>query len=201
MADLLNSAQRFASRAAHETRRQAERAMLELDIRRLEGRIEKEEAAIGRLLYPLLADGTLKVDVPGIESHIEEIRRTSVEVAQKRTEVAALRTDTAEALSVEEASKNLQEALARHRGPVDFSVDDPVVRAITEYGDRCRKHDDAGAAEASRKVYEAITRHIGPRDFASDERLVRALSEYGAACRAQGSPAESQPPAEPVENA
>lgn len=88
--------------------------------------------------------------------------------------------------SVHEASTHLYEAMTHHFGPVDLSATDPVVRAVTEFGQRCREHDAAGEAVASAHVYEALSHHFGPRDFAANDPLVVALSEYAQACREAG---------------
>jgi hypothetical protein len=88
--------------------------------------------------------------------------------------------------TVHQASTHLYEALSHHFGPVDLSANDPIVRAISEFGQRCREHDGAGEAAASAHVYEALSRHFGPRDFAANDPLVVALSEYAQACRDAG---------------
>lgn len=88
--------------------------------------------------------------------------------------------------SVQQASTHLYEALSRHFGPLDLGANDPVVLAISEYGQRCREHDEEGMSAASARVYEALSHHFGPRDFAADDPLVIALSEYGQACREAG---------------
>lgn len=88
--------------------------------------------------------------------------------------------------TVSQASAHLYEALSHHFGPLDLSATDPVVRAISEYGQRSREHDERGIAEASRRVYEALTHHFGPRDLGANDPVVIALSEYGQACREAG---------------
>ncbi|WP_322796435.1 hypothetical protein [Tepidiforma sp.] len=93
-------------------------------------------------------------------------------------------TDPEEA--VKQASAHLYEALTHHYGPLDLAAHQPIVRAISEYGQRCREHDEEGQAVASRHVYEALTHHFGPRDLAANDPVVRALAEYGEACRRAG---------------
>jgi hypothetical protein len=88
--------------------------------------------------------------------------------------------------SVSEASAQLYEALSHHFGPLDLSATDPVVRAISEYGQRCREHDEEGIKRASAHVYEALTHHFGPRDLGATDPVVKALSAYGQACREAG---------------
>jgi len=93
-------------------------------------------------------------------------------------------TDPEEA--VKQASAHLYEALTHHYGPLDLAAHQPIVRAISEYGQRCREHDEAGQEIASRHIYEALTHHFGPRDLAANDPIVKALSEYGEACRRAG---------------
>jgi hypothetical protein len=88
--------------------------------------------------------------------------------------------------AVKQASAHLYEAMTGHFGPLDLAAHQPLVKAISEYGQRCRERDEAGQQAASRKVYEALTHHFGPRDLAANDPVVRALSEYGEACRRAG---------------
>ena len=88
--------------------------------------------------------------------------------------------------SVSQASAHLYEALSHHFGPLDLSATDPVVRAISEYGQRCREHDEEGMKTASAHVDEALTHHFGPRDFGANDPVMFALSEYGQACKEAG---------------
>jgi hypothetical protein len=60
------------------------------------------------------------------------------------------------------------------------------VKAISEYGQRCRENDEAGIKEASKHVYEAMTHHFGPLDLGAHQPIVKALAEYGKACREAG---------------
>lgn len=93
-------------------------------------------------------------------------------------------TDTESA--VKQASAHLYEAMTHHYGPLDLAAHQPLVKAISEYGQRSRDHDDAGVAAASTHVYEALTRHFGPRDLSANDPVVRSLAEYGKACRDAG---------------
>jgi len=88
--------------------------------------------------------------------------------------------------SVEEASAHLYEALTHHFGPLDLSADQPLVRAISEYGQACREHDEEAIAKASERIWEVLSHHSERLDLGADDPLVKALSEYGAACRAAG---------------
>jgi hypothetical protein len=92
-------------------------------------------------------------------------------------------------LSTAEASTHLYEALSHHLGNLDMSATDPLVRAIAEYGQRCREHDEAGQAAASEHIYQALTHRFGPMDLAADQPVVRALAEFGEAYRAAGTKA------------
>ncbi len=87
---------------------------------------------------------------------------------------------------VQEASQHLYEALTRRFGPLDLGADQPLVRAVSEYGQASRAGDDGRINAASALVYTALTRHFGPLDLGAQEPIVRALAEYGTACRVAG---------------
>lgn len=87
---------------------------------------------------------------------------------------------------VKQASARLYEAMTHHYGPLDLSAHQPLVRAISEYGQRSREHNDEGVSQASTHVYEALTHHFGPRDLGANDPVVMALAEYGKACRDAG---------------
>ncbi len=97
---------------------------------------------------------------------------------------------TAETVSpednVHQASAHLYEALTHHFGPLDLGAHEPLVLAIAEYGQRCRKGDEALIHQASEHIYEAMTHHFGPRDLGAHDHITVALAEYGQACRAAG---------------
>ena len=88
--------------------------------------------------------------------------------------------------AVKAASSHLYEAMTHHYGPLDLSAHQPIVKAISEYGQHSRNHDEAGVARASGQIYEALTHHFGPQDHAANDGVVKALSEYGKACRDAG---------------
>lgn len=88
--------------------------------------------------------------------------------------------------AVKRASTHLYEALTHHFGPLDLSAHQPLVKAISEYGQRSREHDEEGMKKASQHVYEALTHHFGPRDLGANDPVVHALAEYGQACRDAG---------------
>ena len=89
-------------------------------------------------------------------------------------------------LTVAEASKHLWEAFSHHSITMDLAANDPLVRAISEYGDACRRDDDARVKLASAHVWEELSRHKVTLDLGADDPVVRALSEYGDACRREG---------------
>ncbi len=88
--------------------------------------------------------------------------------------------------AVKKASAHLYEAMTHHYGPLDLAAHQPLVKAISEYGQRSREHNDDGVKLASAHVYEALTHHFGPRDLAANDPVVKALAEYGQACRDAG---------------
>jgi hypothetical protein len=88
--------------------------------------------------------------------------------------------------AVKRASAHLYEAMTHHYGPLDLAAHQPLVKAISEYGQRSREHDEEGIKRASGHVYEALTHHFGPRDLGATDPVVHALAEYGQACRAAG---------------
>jgi len=94
--------------------------------------------------------------------------------------------DESRVISVEEASARLYEALTHHYGPLDLSADQPLVRAVVEYGERCRERDEEGIAQASAHIWQVLSHHSERLDLGARDPIVQALSEYGAACRAAG---------------
>ncbi len=87
---------------------------------------------------------------------------------------------------VKQASAHLYEAMTHHYGPLDLGAHQPLVKAISEYGQRSRERDDEGVTLASAHVYEALTHHFGPRDLGAHDPVVKSLVEYGKACRGAG---------------
>lgn len=94
--------------------------------------------------------------------------------------------DSMSTLSVEQASERLYEALTHHYGPLDLAANQPIVRAISEYGQRSREHNEAGIEAASKQIWQVLSHHSERLDLAANDPVVKALSEYGAACRAAG---------------
>lgn len=87
---------------------------------------------------------------------------------------------------IRQASAHLYEALTHKFGPLDLSAHQPIVLAISEYGQRAREHDDEGMSRAAELVYEALTHRFGPLDMGAQQPLVLALAEFGEACKAAG---------------
>jgi hypothetical protein len=66
------------------TWRCAQRARLELEVRRLESKVNSEKAALGELLFPLLDAGTLPVDLPEVHDHTRTIRELLAQIRRRR---------------------------------------------------------------------------------------------------------------------
>ncbi len=92
--------------------------------------------------------------------------------------MASVQAESAEA-RFHEASEHLYNALRDAFGR-SLSADQPIVRAISEYGQACRMGADWH--EASEHVYRALRFHLGGT-WGAHQPLMRALSEYGQACR------------------
>jgi hypothetical protein len=75
---------------AAKSKRQAQRGKLEIEAKRLSGKIDEEKNQIGQLLYPLLQSGQLTVDVPEVGDRMRAIAQIESEVAEKRAEIEAL---------------------------------------------------------------------------------------------------------------
>lgn len=88
--------------------------------------------------------------------------------------------------AVHEASAHLYEALTHHFGPLDLGAHEPLVLAIAEYGQQCRKGDNVSIDTASKHIFEALTHHFRPLDLGAHEPITVALAEFGKACRAAG---------------
>jgi hypothetical protein len=75
---------------AEKGKRQAQRGKLELDVRRLEGKVNEEKEAIGAALLPLLESGALSVDNEDVKAHVAEVARLRGEIEERRKEIAEL---------------------------------------------------------------------------------------------------------------
>ncbi|MFN0095157.1 MAG: hypothetical protein ACKVVT_10345 [Dehalococcoidia bacterium] len=93
---------------------------------------------------------------------------------------------SATVFSVSEASKHLWEALSHHQITMDLDAHDPLVQAISAYGQACRLHDDDKVAATSKHVWEELSRHKVTLDLGANDPVIKALSEYGDACRREG---------------
>jgi len=88
---LLSRAKEITGGLADTSKRQAQRGKLELEVRRLEGKVNDEKAAIGEAVYPLLDAGTLTTDAPGVSDHIAAIKSLLADIEAKRAEIDTLR--------------------------------------------------------------------------------------------------------------
>src|SRR5688572_23762714 len=93
---------------------------------------------------------------------------------------------SSETSTVEQASTHLYEALTHHYGPLDLGAADPLVKAISEYGQKSREGDEEGIKEASSHIWEALSHRKERLDLGANDPLVKALAEYGDACRREG---------------
>lgn len=72
------------------SKRQAQRGKLEIEVRRLESKVNSEKDAIGHLVFPLLEAGTLQVDSPDVQDHMKTIAELTGDIAERRAEIEAL---------------------------------------------------------------------------------------------------------------
>ena len=96
-----------------------------------------------------------------------------------------------QALSVSEASRHLWEALSHHAVTLDLAANDPLVLAISAYGQACREHDQARTDFASKRVWEELSRHRVTLDLGARTRWCgrspsTATPAAGPARRADG---------------
>jgi hypothetical protein len=91
---------------ADTTKRVSLRGKLEIEVRRIEGRIDDEKNGIGHDLFPEIEAGTLAVENASVKERLARIADLQAELAAKRAEMEALKEgddDTAEAGAKEEA--------------------------------------------------------------------------------------------------
>ncbi len=93
---------------------------------------------------------------------------------------------TSTAPTVADASKHLWEALSHHQIALDLGAHDPLVQAVSGYGQACRQHNEAAIATASAHVWEELGRHKATLDLGANDPFIRALSEFGDACKHEG---------------
>ena len=88
--------------------------------------------------------------------------------------------------AVHRASAHLYEALTHHFGPLDLGAHEPLVLAVSAYGQQCRAGDEDRIHAATHRIFEAMTHHFRPLDLGAHEPITVAISEFGSACRAAG---------------
>jgi hypothetical protein len=86
----LRKARELTGDVAAASKRQAQRGKLEIELRRLEGKVSSEKDAIGHALFPLLEAGTLQTDVADVQTHMATIKELSAEIAERRAEIDPL---------------------------------------------------------------------------------------------------------------
>jgi hypothetical protein len=106
-------------------------------------------------------------------NHVKSAKETMMAVADAQ-------------LDVHTASQHLWEALSHHQITMDVSAQDPLVMAISAYGQACRERDQEKIDAASRHVWEELSKHKTTLDLGADDPVVKALAEYGEACRREG---------------
>ena len=89
-------------------------------------------------------------------------------------------------LDVHTASQHLWEAFSHHQITMDVSAQDPIVLAVSAYGQACREGNQESIDAASKHVWEELSRHKTTLDLGADDPVVKALAEYGEACRREG---------------
>ncbi len=87
---------------------------------------------------------------------------------------------------VKTASGHLYEAFTHKFGPLDLGPHQPIVKAISEFGQRSREADDEAIHKAGEHIYEAMTHHFGKIDLGAHDPLIIAIAEFGKACRGAG---------------
>lgn len=90
---LLERSKTVASRAGSLARKQAQRAQLEVQRKRLQLRIDKEYAAIGRAIHPSLASGGPGSDNPTVKAALEKVRSLAGELEEKVSALKNLATE------------------------------------------------------------------------------------------------------------
>ena len=85
----LRKARELTGDVAAASKRQAQRGKLEIEVRRLEGKVSSEKDAIGHALFPLLEAGTLQTDVPEVQTHMAAIKDLMGEIGERRAELDA----------------------------------------------------------------------------------------------------------------
>ncbi len=87
---IFRKAREATGELAAASKRQAQRGKLELELRRLESKVNSEKDAIGHLVFPLLEAGTLQVDLPEVHDRMKTIAELTGEIGQRHAEIEAL---------------------------------------------------------------------------------------------------------------
>ena len=90
---VLDRARAAAGGVARQSKRGARRGQLEIQTRRLRRRITAEEALIGRLLYPEIAESRLEVEDASVREAAQRLADLHAELGNTDAAVAALRTE------------------------------------------------------------------------------------------------------------
>ncbi len=86
----LTKAKEMTGDLAVASKGQAQRVKIELEMRRLDSKVNSEKDAIGHLLFPLLEAGTMQVDVAEVHERMKAIEELLGKIRLKRAEVGAL---------------------------------------------------------------------------------------------------------------
>ncbi|MGE0702190.1 MAG: hypothetical protein AB7O57_24045, partial [Hyphomicrobiaceae bacterium] len=89
----LQRAKEKAAELGSATKRQTIRGKLEIDVRRIEGKISDEKDRIGHALFPSLQDGSLKTEVAEVQEHLDAIAAFQQGLDAKRKEIDDLKDD------------------------------------------------------------------------------------------------------------
>ena len=89
----LDRSKEVATTVGQQARKQARRAQLEVELRRIQSRINHEYTAIGRALYPSLAEGGPGSDVPEVQVSLAELKTLNVQLGEKREAIERLKAE------------------------------------------------------------------------------------------------------------
>lgn len=92
LANLLERGKGSAADLALRTKGRAHRVRLALELRRLESRIGSEMAGLGQALFPLLKEGSLRIDLPpGVGERMHAISELQDELVRRKAQSQDLR--------------------------------------------------------------------------------------------------------------
>lgn len=89
----LDRSKEVATTVGQQARKQARRAQLEVELRRIQSRINHEYTAIGRSLYSSLAEGGPGSDVPEVQVALAEVKNLKAEMSEKRDAIERLKAE------------------------------------------------------------------------------------------------------------